>query len=130
MTRRLVLFIGHAPQPWCMTKANSSPAPLAKLRSYIFRNENNRRGPADEFVLVRIGIGRNQRKHRRPVGRCHRYPPLAGRKPGVESDLEPKLVQVETQASILISNENVNRVDPEVRFLFLGVQTGLVHLAR
>src|SRR3981081_1730256 len=108
MTRRLVLLLCYAPQPRCMTKANSSPAPLTKLGSYIFRNENNLRSPADEFVLVRIGIGRNQRKHRRPIGRCNRYPPLTGRKPGVEGDLEPKLVQVETQASILISNENVN----------------------
>ena len=60
---------------------------------------------------------RDQREDRRPIRRRDCYPALAGRKLGVKSHLESKLVQVESQASILVSNENVDRMDTEVRFL-------------
>src|SRR5712671_851980 len=111
-----------------MTEAHSSLAPFAKLGSDIFCNENNRRRPADELVLWGIGIGRNQGKHRRPVGWCNRYPSLAGRKASIKSQMESELVQVEAQASILISNEYIDSMDTEVRFVSIEVKTGLVRL--
>ena len=71
-------------------------------------------GPADELVLRRPGAWRDEGEDRAAVGRGHGDPPLAGREPGVEGQLEAQLIQVEPQAPVQIPNEHPDRVDPEV----------------
>ena len=97
-----------------MVEANPALAPFAKLGGDIFGDKNNLRGPANELVLCRIGIGRDQRQDRRAVRRRYRYPALAGLQAGIKRQIEPQLIQVESQASILIANINVDRVNPEI----------------
>ncbi len=48
------------------------------------------------------------------VGRGDGYPALAGLQVGVEGQLEAELIQVKSQASFLIANENVDGVNAEV----------------
>jgi hypothetical protein len=43
-----------------------------------------------------------------------RYPALAGLQAGVKCQIEPQLIQVESQAAILIAHINVDRVNPEI----------------
>jgi len=76
--------------------------------------------PADECALFGVGFGCDQRKHRTAVGRRNRYPALTGSKADVTHQAEPKLVQVKSQALILITNEDVNSVDAEMGFLQVG----------
>ena len=82
------------------------------LASDIFGNKNYLRGPADELVLRGAGLGRDQREHRGAVGRGDGYP-AAGLKLGVEGQIESKLIQIESQASLLIANEDVDRVNAD-----------------
>ena len=98
-----------------MTESNPALAPFAELGGDIFGDKNNLCGPANELVLCRIGIRRDQRQHRRAIRRRDRYPALAGLQAGVKCQIETQLIQVEPQASILIAHINVDRVNPEIR---------------
>ena len=70
--------------------------------------------PADELVFLRAGIGRDQRKHRGAIGRRNGYPALSGLKPSIKGQIEPKLIQVESEASLLIANKDIDRVNAEI----------------
>jgi len=45
----------------------------------------------------------------------------------IEGQLESKLIQVESEASILISNENIDSVNTEVGVLSIEAKTDVVH---
>jgi hypothetical protein len=54
-------------------------------------------------------------KVRGAVGRRDLYPAVSGRKGVIHDQTEPKLVQIEPQASLLISNKNDDGVEMEVK---------------
>ena len=84
-----------APQTWCIAKMNSALAPFAVLGNHVFGKENDGRDPADEFVVFRIRIRRDQPEHRGAVGRGNRHQPVTGLKAGIQSQIESELIQVE-----------------------------------
>jgi hypothetical protein len=102
-------------QSRCAKKPYATPAPFFKFGDHILRNENNPGGPADEFVFPGFGRRRHQRKHRGPVWGRDCQPPFAGLNLGIEGYIKSKLVYIESQASILISNENVDGVNAKKR---------------
>ncbi len=59
--------------------------------------------------------------------RCNTYPALPGLKTHIKGQTESKLVNVETQALILIANENIDGMNAEVRSLAVHGRGGLVH---
>jgi hypothetical protein len=93
---------------------NPTPPPFAVFRGDIFGYENHSGGPPDEFVFFRAKLRRDQREHRRAIGRCHRDPTVARLKPRVERHFEPELIHEESQAFVLVPHENLNGVDAEV----------------
>jgi hypothetical protein len=105
------------PQARRIAKMNPALVPFAVLGDDIFGEKNDRRGPADEFVVLRIGSGRDQPEHRSSVGRGNRHQAVTGLKTSIESQMESKLIQVEIQAAILIANKNVDGVNTQVRVL-------------
>ena len=111
--RRLLLIL-DPPQPRNMTKANSALSPLAVGRHDIFGHKRDRRGLADQLVLVRVGFRRDQGEHGGAVRRRNADPALSGLKTHIKGQVESELIQVESQASVLIADENVNRVHAEV----------------
>ena len=111
---RRALFILDAPQARNMPKADSAPAPLAISCHDIFGDKSNLRRLTDQFVLVRLGIRRNQGDDRGAVGRRDSNPTLSRLQAHIKGQTESKLIEIEPQTSILIANENVDRVDAEV----------------
>lgn len=97
-----------------MTETHSAFTPFAELGGDILGHKNNLRGPANELVLYRVWIRRDQRQHRRTIRRRDCYPTLAGLQARVKCQIEPQLIQVKPQASILIAHINVDRVNPEI----------------
>ena len=71
-------------------------------------------GRPDQLVVFRIGIGRDQPKHRSAVRRRNRHQPMARLQASVQSETESQLIQIEFQAAILIAHKNVDGVDPQV----------------
>jgi hypothetical protein len=71
-------------------------------------------GLANLFVLVGVGFRSDKGKHGRAVGRRNAYAALPGLKADVKGKAESKLIHVESQASILVANENVDRVNTKV----------------
>lgn len=110
-----------------MTKTNSPAPPFPKLGRDIFRYKNNLRRPPDELVLFRIGIGRYQREHRGTVRGRDGYPAPAGLEAGIKGQLKSKLIEVKSETSLLISNENSNGVKTEIRILLIEAKTGAAH---
>jgi hypothetical protein len=100
-----------------MLKADAAFGPFLELGSDIFGDKNNLRGPADELVLLRVGLGDDKRKDRGAIGRGDGNPTVTGLKPGIKGQMESKLIQVEAQAAILVTNENVNAVKAQVQVL-------------
>ena len=100
-----------------MTKADSALSPLGVSCHDIFGNKRNLRRLADELVLVRVGIRRDQGKHRRAVRRRNPDPALSRLKAHIKGQAESQLIHVESQAPVLIANENVDRVNPKMGVL-------------
>ena len=108
------LLILDTPETRNMTKANSALSPLTVGRHDIFRHKGDRRGLADQLVLIRVGFRRDQRKHGGAVRRRNSYPALSGLKAHIKGQVEAELIHVEPQASVLIADENIDRVHAEV----------------
>ena len=107
----------NAPQARCIAKVNSALAPFAELGNDVFGQEDDGRGPPDQLVVFRIGIGCDQPQHRGAVRRRDRYQAVTRLKAGVQSQIESELIPVEFQAAILISDKNVDRVNAQVGVL-------------
>src|SRR5207245_6364798 len=120
-------LILDALQPRHAMEANPALGPFAELGGDIFGDENNLRGPPDELVLFRAGLGSYKREHGCAIGRGNRNPAVTGLKPGVADQTESKLVQVEPQAAILIANENGDVLKTEVGVLSVQAKSGTVH---
>ena len=112
--RRIML---DAPQTRGIAKADSALAPFAEFSNDILGKEDDRRVPPDQLVFIRLGIGHDQPKHRRAIGRSNRDQTITGRKAQVQRHIESKLLPVELQAAILIANVNIDRVNAQVGVL-------------
>jgi len=106
-----------------MTKANSATSPLAVGSHDVFGNKSNWRRLADQLVLIGVGFGRDQGKHCGAVGRRNTHPALPGLKAHIEGETESKLIHIESQAPILITDENVDRVNAEIAILAILILT-------
>ena len=109
-----------------MVKADAALAPFFELGKDILGQEHNPSGPANEFIFFRFALRSYQLKHCRTIGRGNGEPAIARWKADVKGQAEAKLVQVKSQAAILIANENANSVKPEVRVTSVRVKTASV----
>jgi hypothetical protein len=88
--------------------------PFLELRGDVFRDEHNLRGAPDEFVLLGVGLGNDQRKDSRAIRRRYSDPALTGLDPGIERDVEAELVNEKAQAAILVTDKDVDTVKAQV----------------
>jgi len=79
-----------------MVKANLAPTPVVEFGSDIFGNKSHMREPINELAFFRLGLGRDQRKHRAAIRRGNRYPAATGFGADIIDQTEYKLVQVES----------------------------------
>lgn len=107
-------------------KANPALVPFNVLGGHIVGDENNAGRPTDELVFIGFGLRGDQREHRRAVGRGDRDPTVTGLQSGIKCYLKPELINEESQALILISDENLNGVDTQVAGLAIQADTGQV----
>ena len=111
---RRALFILDAPQFRNMTESDSTPAPLGVCRDDIFGHKRNLRRFSDELVLFRLGIRRNQGKHRRTMRRRNPHPALSRLQAHIKGQTESKLFNIKLQTPVLIADKNVDRVHPKM----------------
>ena len=91
---------------------NAAAAPFRVFGGDILGNKNDSGGSSDELIVARFGLGRDQRQQGAAVGRSDRYPAVAGLKLRIEGQIEAKLIRIESEAPILVSNVDVDRVNP------------------
>ena len=113
-----------------MLKLNAALTPFPELGRDVFGDKDDLGGPADELVLSRPGPRCNKREHRRSVGRGDRYPAGTGRKAGIEGQGESQLVQIESQASVVIANEDGDMLKTEIGVLPIQAWSGWVDPTR
>src|SRR5690349_997763 len=102
-----------------MTKTDAALSPFRVLGGNVFRHKCNPRGPPDEFIFLRLRIRRDQCEHGCAIRRSDGDPALSGLKAYIKSHAESQLVHVEAKAAVLITNENVDRMNTQVRVLLV-----------
>ena len=125
LVSRLLLIL-DAPKAWNVAKANSASSPLAIRGHDIFGDKSNLRRLADQLIFIRIGIRCDQRKHRGAVWWRNPNPALPGLKSHIKGQIKSKLFHVESKASVLIANVDVDRVNAKVGIIALHEQGGLI----
>src|SRR5262245_35719912 len=100
-----------------MMKTNSALTPLLIYGIDVFSDENNLPRPANQLIFFGAGRRSDKRKDRAAVRRPDRYPSAATFKAVINEQTESELVQVESQASILIADENRGEKYAQVRRL-------------
>lgn len=97
-------------------KANTPITPFFVFCVNVFGEKENPAIAANQFVGWRIGLGRNQRKVRAAVRRRHLDPALARLETVVHHQSESKLVDIKSQAAVLIAHEHDDVVHAQIRF--------------
>src|SRR5579862_247813 len=120
----------NAPQPRNLVEDNAASPPLNVERHDVFRDEGDSRWLADQLIRIRFGIRRDQRKHRRTVRWRDSHQTLSRLQAYVIGQIEPKLVEIESQALVQIANEDVDRMDAKIRHLPIERRGRLVHKAK
>jgi hypothetical protein len=98
-------------------EAHAALGPLLEFSGDVFGDEDDLRGPADEFVLLGVGLGNDERQDGGAVRRSHADPSLTGLHARVEGDVKAELVDEKAQAAILVADEYVDAVKAQVRRL-------------
>ena len=104
-----------------MTKANSALRPFMELGNDIVGHESNLRRSANQLVFSGAAFWRDKREDRGPIRRSDGHPTLSGLKAGVINKTESKLVEVESETPVLITNENLHRMKPQVGFVSIVI---------
>jgi hypothetical protein len=89
-----------------MMKANPPLTPLLEFGIDILGNKNHLPGLTDELVFFRVRLGSDKRQDRRAIRRGNRHPATSAFKTMISDQAESKLPQIESQASILVPNED------------------------
>src|SRR6266404_197357 len=105
-------FVLDALQARRAAKLDAAVGPFAVLSDHIVCNKSNLSGSSDLFVFSGAGLRRNKRKYSRAVGRSNGNPPLTRLKLGIIDQIESELIEIEPEASILITNKDLDRVKP------------------
>ena len=96
-------------------KANSTLDPLPILAHKIIGNEDHVGAMANQAVLLRVGVGRNQRQHRAAVWGRNRHPAVPAFEADIAHQIESQLFNVKPQAHILVAYEDIDRVNAQMR---------------
>jgi len=96
-------------------EADAAEGPLFVFRDDIFGDEDDLRGTADELVLDRIWLGGNEGKNGGAVGRSDGDEAFPGLKLDVIGEVEAELVEVEAEAAVEITDEDLGGMDTQVR---------------
>src|SRR6185295_14612266 len=127
--RRLIslrVVILDALQARYMAKLHTPLGPLMKLGDDIVGDKRDLRGASYELGFSGATLWLDQRQNGRAVRRSHGNPAFTGLQTGVINQSEPKLVEIEFQASILISNVDLDRVKTKVGVAFFGRKSRLI----
>jgi hypothetical protein len=107
-----------------IAKVNSALAPFAKFGDDVFGKENDWRGPADELVVLRIELRRDQPENGGAVRRGDGHQPVTGLKVDIQSQIESQAIPVEFQTPIMLFDKNVDGINAEVGILPIEANVG------
>src|SRR5258708_21144393 len=110
-------------------EAHAARAPCGELGTHVLRDKRDLRGPANEFVLLRLALRSNKREVGRAVGRRDRYETAARKllRARVEDELKAQQVHVEVQAAVQIAHIDGDRLEAEIRIPAVQPNRGTVN---
>src|SRR5215510_9842600 len=97
-----------------MMKTNPALEPLLINGIDVFGDENNLPRTANKLIFFGVGGRSDERKDRVAVRRRDRYPAATAFKAVISDQTESELVQIESQALILVANENRGEKNAQV----------------
>src|SRR3569832_736273 len=101
-----------------------------EFRGDIFSNKHSLPGRTDELIFFSSRHRSNECNQRGAVRRGHQHEAATFPKAVIDDQIESKLVQVERQTSILISNEDRHVVDTNVGITRIPGKNSFVFAAR
>ena len=111
-------------------KSHTVCTPFVEFGGHIFGDEVDIGVATNQSVRVTVGLGLGQREAGIAVGGRDLNPSASGRENLVDDQAETELVGVETQASLLIANENHDKMQADVGVLLIEAQNGFMHPER
>jgi hypothetical protein len=96
-------------------EANALLAPFIELGGNIFGYQHRMSGPANQFVFLGIALGSNQRENCVAIRRCHGNPAACGFIALIHHEPESQLVDIKSQAPILVADKNIDAEEAKVR---------------
>ena len=106
-------FILEALQARGKIEAHAALGPFKIFREHIFSDKRDVRGPADELVLRRVRLRRDEREVGGTVGRRDGYPSAARLRVTIKNEVEAQLVQVEAQAGFQFAHKDSHRLNAQ-----------------
>jgi hypothetical protein len=100
-----------------MKKLHATPAPFAVFCLDILRKKDRVPSLADQRVFVRLWWRRDQAKPRCPIRRGNYDPAFATLVSVIDSNIEPKTVDKEPQASVLVPDEDQHLLQEQIGIL-------------
>src|SRR5262245_7144464 len=95
-------------------KLNPTIMPLLTDGINIFSDENVLLRLANQLIFFGVGVRSDKRKERITIRRRDRHPATTAFKAVISDQSESELVQVESEASILIADENRDEENAQV----------------
>lgn len=120
-------FVVHSPEAGRVLKADAAPTPCAIFGGDILGDENDSGGPSDEPGFAGFRLRGDERKERTAIRRGDGQPPVTGFEFCVEGKIESELIEVESQALILISYIDVDGVNTEMEAAVISAVRGIAH---
>jgi len=121
-----VLETGEDPTPrWLLRwkqKSDSTFAPFFVFGVDVFGEKENPAVAANQVVVRRVGLGSDESQVRAAIGRGYLDPSFARLKAVIHHQPESKLINIESQAAVLIAYEHDDVVYAQIRFTKVKAQ--------
>ena len=111
--RRLKLVADALEARRCL-EAHAALRPFLEFSGDVFGDKDDLRGSTDEFVLLGVGLGNDERQDGGAIRRGHADPALAGLHARVKGDVEAELVDEKAEAAVLVADEYVDAMEAQV----------------
>ena len=106
-----------------MVKADTALFPFVELGDDILCDKYGVFGAANQLVVFRLTFGGNERENCLAIRGRYRHPTAARLIALIDDEAKSKLVYVESQASVLITDEDIDTQNAQVWILPIQAQT-------
>ena len=119
-------FVLEALEPRSEVELYAAFAPFPEFGDDVFGDESDVSRLADEFHGFRVWLGSYESEIGRAIGRADGYPARTGLDAGVEDKVEAKLIEIESEAAVQVTDINGDGLKTKVGIAAVEANRGAV----